>query len=392
MKQWSKLLVVAAIMSGILSGCSSNDDEFVIAPVPVFESQVELNVEWEEYVGHGTKDFISKLQPTIAYGKIFASDRQGTVAAFDIEDGKEVWRVQLNEPTGFFSASHDAQLSGGVATGYDKVVIGAESGMLYVLEQETGEIVWKKQTAGEILAKPVLVENKIVVIMGNGKVIAYDLEKGEVSWTFQQEVPALSLRGTSGVIENQGAIFFGLPNGKIAGILAQDGRAIWEAVVTVPSGSNELANVVDIDATPEIFGPTMYALGYNGSLVAIELRSGKISWKRQYSGFQAMSISGFQIYLTTSDSHIYAIDRRSGLEVWNQMGLENRQVTAPVAFEGYVAVADYEGYLHLLSQETGEFVAQLEIDDDGHIATPIVDDNRLYLQSKDGLLTAISIK
>ena len=215
---------------------------------------------------------------------------------------------------------------------------------------------------------------------------------GKEVWTYQQDVPALTLRGISGLTESQGAAFFGLPNGKIGGVLVNDGRAIWEAIVTPQSGGNELASIIDVDSTPIALGETIFAVGYNGNLAAIEIRTGKVLWKRDYSAFKSMTLSGFNLYLTTAAGHVVAIDRRSGLEKWSQLGLENRGLTAPVIFDDYVAVVDFEGVLHLMSSETGEFVGQLEIDDDGHIAKPIVDGNLLYLQSKDGLLSAISIK
>jgi len=392
MNQWSKLFALAALSSSVLMGCSSSDDELKIAPLPLIQSTVAIATDWEHSVGDGTDGYFSKLMPAVAYGKVFASDRTGDVMAFDVDTGKLQWQVTLNEESSFFSATASAQLSGGISTGYDKVVIGAESGMLYVLNEADGSLVWKKQVDGEILSKPLLALNKVVALMGNGKVMAFDLDTGEHSWTFQQDVPALTLRGTSGITENQGAAFFGLPNGKIAGVLIEDGRAIWEAIVTQARGGNELSGIIDVDSSPVILGSTMYAVGYNGNLVAIEVRSGKVLWKRDYSAFQALSISGFMIFVTTDDGHVYAIDRRSGLEVWSQMGLENRGLTAPAVFGNYVAVVDFEGYLHLLSQETGEFVGQKEIDDDGHIAAPLSVDGRLYLQSKDGLLSALSIK
>ncbi|MDP2559914.1 outer membrane protein assembly factor BamB [Psychrobium sp. 1_MG-2023] len=392
MTKWSKLLGAGVLASGILSGCSSNDDEIKIAPLPIINSQVELAIDWERSVGDGTGDYFSNLEPAVAYGKVFSADRFGYVSAFDIESGKELWQAELHEGSGLISSGVTAQLSGGIVTGYDKIAIGAESGMLYLLEQETGKLVWKIQTDGEILSKPLLADNKVITVMANGKVVAYDIESGTAVWTYHQDVPALTLRGTSGIIENQGAAFFGLPNGKVSGVLIEDGRAVWESVVTTKEGGNELSSIIDIDSTPMILGATMYAVGYNGNLAAIDVRSGKVNWKRAYSSFQAMTISGFNLYLTTAKGHVFAVDRRSGLELWSQMGLENREITAPAVFDSYIAVVDFEGYLHLLSEETGEFVAQEEIDDSGHIATPIVNDNRLYLQSKDGLLSAISIK
>jgi len=394
MTHWSKSFVVGAVLLSAISGCSSNDDEIKIAPLPLITPSVEVNVDWDYSVGDGTGEHFSKLSPAVAYGKVFSSDREGVVAAFDAKTGDSIWEVKLEKSDSFFSFSDgiNAQLSGGISTGYEKIVIGSESGMLYVLEQETGELIWKTQVNGEILSKPLLVNNKILVAMGNGKIVALDMKDGKELWNYEQEVPALSLRGISGFAESQGAAFFGLPNGKIAGVLVDDGRAIWEAVVTPQTGGNELANIIDIDSTPIAYAGIMYGVGYNGNLAAIEMRTGKVLWKRDYSSFQAMSLDGFNLFLTTSAGHVIAIDRRSGLEIWSQLGLENRDLTAPVAFNGYVAVVDFEGVLHLMSQDTGEFVGQEEIDSDGYIAKPIVDGEMLYLQSKDGLLSAISIK
>lgn len=391
MAQWSKLLIASALISGVLTGCSSTDELIKIAPVPEIQSQVELKVSWDASLG-GTGDYFTRLQPAVGYGKAFASDRDGQVAAFDALTGKQIWQVELNPSAGFFSSKESAQLSGGIAFGYDKIALGSESGELYVLEQETGKLMWQKQVGGEILAKPLMTNNMIIVSTGNGKIISFDIDSGEQGWVYQNDVPALSLRGSSGAVENQGAIFFGLPKGKIGGVLAEGGRAIWEQAIVTSQGANELANVIDVDATPVILGGTLYAIAYNGNLAALELRTGKVLWKRAYSSFQSIVIDGFNLYVTTSQGHVYAIDRRSGLEKWGQLGLENRQLTAPALIGGHVAVIDFEGYLHLLDAEQGNFVGQLQLDDDGYIAKPVVDHDMLYLLSKDGLLSAVSIK
>jgi len=392
MAQWSKLVVASAIISGLLGGCSSTEPLFKIAPVPVIDSQVTLEVNWDATVGNGSGDYFSQLQPAVAYGKTFASDRQGTVAAFDAVTGKKQWQVELNATDSIFSTKQSAQLSGGVATGYDKVAIGSESGQLYLLDQATGETLWHKQVGGEILALPIFTNNLVITSLGNGKIIAFDVDSGEQRWAYHSDVPALSLRGSSGMVENQGAIFFGLPRGKVGGVLTDGGRAIWQQAIASSKGENELANVIDVDATPLVLGGTLYAVAYNGNLAALELRTGKVLWKRAYSSFQSMTVDGYNLYVTTTDGHVYAIDRRSGLEKWGQLGLENRGVSAPAVLEGYIAITDFEGYVHLLDSEQGNFVAQRQLDSDGYIAKPVVDHDLLYLLSKDGLLSAVSIK
>ena len=67
-------------------------------------------------------------------------------------------------------------------------------------------------------------------------------------------------------------------------------------------------------------------------------------------------------------------------------------MTAPALIDGHIAVIDFEGYLHLLSRDDGSFVGQKQLDSDGYFAQPLVDDTTLYLLSKDGLLSAVSVK
>lgn len=394
MKKWSKLLAVGVLVGSALTGCASNDEEaIVVAPLPVIDKQVGVAVNWQYSVGNGVGEYFSKLQPLEAYDKVFAADREGVVVALDKESGKELWKVRLGDnPGSFFKAGQSARLSGGVSAGYDKIYVGSENGVLYVLAQDTGEVVWSKSIGNELMSKPLLAGNKVVVNTGAGKMYALDAETGEDSWSYQQDVPPLSLRGNSSAIEVQGAAFVGLPSGKVGAVLLDSGNVIWESPVTTSTGENELARVIDVDATPIALGGTVYAVAYNGNVAALELRSGRVLWKRSYSAFQSMSIDGFNLYLTTSDSLVYAIDRRSGLELWSQTGLENRGLTAPVVFDGFVAVADNEGYLHLIDRESGTLVGQEEMDSSGYFSRPESKDDRLYLLSRDGELSSLSIK
>ncbi len=157
-----------------------------------------------------------------------------------------------------------------------------------------------------------------------------------------------------------------------------------------PTGSTELERVIDVDSAPVVFGDKVYAVSSRGNLVAIELKSGRILWKRQYSSYRQISIYRNTIFLTNVRGHVYAIDRLNGIERWSNLELANRGVTGPAIIDGYVVVGDFEGYLHWLDQETGEIVARHEVDSSGIHATPTVVDNIIYSQSRDGDLQAIA--
>jgi len=181
----------------------------------------------------------------------------------------------------------------------------------------------------------------------------------------------------------------GTPDGNLSVYILENGQQGWAAIVGEPSGSTEFERVIDVDASPVIFGDKVYSISSRGHLVAIELRTGQIAWKRQYSSYTNLLLSANNIYLTDVKGHVYAVDRLNGTEKWSQLALTNRDVTAPVAVGDYIVVGDFEGYMHWLNDSTGEIVSRHQVDSSGLHVAPIVQDDIIYSQARNGDLQAI---
>ena len=57
-----------------------------------------------------------------------------------------------------------------------------------------------------------------------------------------------------------------------------------------------------------------------------------------------------------------------------------------------MAVVDFEGYLHLLSQVDGTIVGRTKVDSAGARADMISSGNRLFIYSNDGALKAYDVE
>jgi len=55
-------------------------------------------------------------------------------------------------------------------------------------------------------------------------------------------------------------------------------------------------------------------------------------------------------------------------------------------------VGDFEGYLHGLNREDGNFAARIKLDGGAIVATPIEMDGGLLVQTRGGDLYSLSIK
>lgn len=388
-----KIIIVLSVAL-LLAACSSTDESEAtrIADLPEVKKKFKAKVLWHRSVD-GVDDYYSRIKPYIAYNKVFTGSRNGEAVAFDLETGDKIWSVDLSDPEnklGFFEKKQEALLNGGPVAGGKQVYYGSENGQLFALDAETGVLNWQVEVKGEIIAAPAHEGNTVVVNTSSGNLTAYDAATGEQLWLVTQDVPPLTLRGTSSPVVSNGGVFVGKPDGLLSVFLLANGQAGWSSEIGQATGSTELEKVIDVDSSPVILGDKVYAISSRGQLSVLELRSGAIVWQREYSSFSSLAVEGNTIYLTDVKGHIYAVDRLNGTEKWSQSALHNRGVTGPVVVGGYVVVGDYEGYLHWLSTENGEFVSQYKVDGSGIYTEPAVHKGILYVQSRDGDLEAIN--
>lgn len=406
------LTVVPLIM---LSGCSviptwmdpstwwDDEEEVDVQELAPINAQFEPQVLWDVSVGDGVEQFFSRLAPANAYDKVFAASRQGEVVAVDAQSGEEVWSLDLTEyqDEGFLSSITNlwadgisAKIAGGIVASYDTVFLGTENGLVLALDASNGSVKWQQKVRGEVLAPPVVDEGVVVVNTGSGIMHCLDAQSGEERWVYESEVPALSLRGISAPTISAGAAIVGTANGRLAAAVLENGQIAWEQTVAAASGATELERLVDIDSEALVLAGVVYTVSFNGTLAAVELRTGRVIWKREYRSYRRMSLEGNNLFVVDDNSQVYALDRRNGVELWTQTELRGRDLTAATAFKDYVVVGDKFGFLHWINQSDGEIVARLEVGDDDEeeaiYAAPVVGGDLLFTQTRDGELVAVS--
>ncbi|WP_413478280.1 outer membrane protein assembly factor BamB [Vibrio hibernica] len=378
-------LTLTFIALGLL-GCSSEEDTIVMSPLPIVKSQFTPKILWTASVGDGVGHYFSKLTPVYAYNKVFVASRDGEVKALDPETGKTLWEVDLGE-------DEPARLSGGLSALYDKVYVGSENGQVYALSAEDGSLVWQQDIEGEVLAKPLADENLVMFNTAKGSLVALKQESGEQAWVINNEVPNLTLRGDSSPTSISGGVFWGMSNGRLAAALIQKGQLLWQQPIGTPKGSTEIDRLVDVDASPLIIGSSLYTVGINGQLVAIDLRSGAPMWKRAYSSATDLATDGSKLFVVTDQDHLTGVDVRSGTKLWENDELQYRQLSEPAVIHNYLVVGDNEGYLHWIDRNTGAFVAQQLIgdDDDGIAVAPIQLDDGFIVITREGEIKKMQI-
>jgi outer membrane protein assembly factor BamB len=401
-------LSTTLILGMSISGCATiggwfdDDEEKEIRQLPEITMAFETEVVWSESVGDGVENFFSRLTPAVAYGKIFAADRQGEIVALNPDTGKRIWSRDISRKStkssfsngyGLFAGSVSAKISGGLTAAYNAIYFGTEDGVVYSLNEADGSINWQTNVPSEVIAAPAADANIIVVNTVSGSLMGLDALTGEVKWQNDSDVPPLTLRGISAPTASAGGAIVGLANGRVRVSIIDTGLTAWESEVAKPTGATELDRIVDIDSKPLVFGGTVFLVSYGGSLAAIELRSGNVIWTREYASFRNVSIDGNRLFVTDNNSSIYAIDRRNGVELWSNGELRRRNLTAATPVGDYIAVGDKFGYLHYFTQDEGKYVSRIEVgrgENEAIYNEPVFIDGLLVVQTRDGEISVLS--
>lgn len=384
--QLRKTLLVGMLSLAFLSGCSlfnSEEDVVIMSPLPKVENQFTPTKVWSSSVGSGIGEFYSNLRPAWQGDRVFAADRHGLVKAMELSSGKEVWRADLSEKSGFLSRT-PALLSGGVTVSGDRVYVGSERAAVFALNAADGTTAWQAKAAGEVLSHPVVSDGVVLVHTSNGQLQAFNESDGALKWTVNLDMPTLSLRGESAPATAYGAAIVGGDNGRVSAVIINQGQLIWQQRISQPSGATEIDRLNDVDTTPVVSGELVYALGYNGNLVALDLRSGQIMWKRELGSVQNFIVDGDRIYVVDQNDRVVAMSTNGGVNLWRQSDLLHRNLTGPALFNGYLVVGDSEGYVHWINTADGRFVAQQKVDSSGLLSDPVVASDKLLIQAKNG--------
>lgn len=375
-----RLMVIG--LTAVLAACASNDEvELKPADLVDFDETADVRVIWSDNVGVGAGKNYNLMPPASFNERVFASDAEGLVVAYDRSSGKEIWEAEL-----------ETEISSGVGAAAGQVFVGTLRGEVVALDADSGSVQWKASVSGEVLAPPQGNGSEVAVQTLDGKVFGLNAETGEQLWMHDTAVPALTLRGTATPVVTSTSVYAGFATGKILALDVKDGTLQWEQRVAIAQGRSELERVIDINAAPILVGDVLYSGSYQGRLVALNRSNGRGLWAQQESSFTNLSSGLGYIFVTDADDRVKAYDASNGQLKWENDQMIRRRLGGPQAFGSYVAVADFEGYVHIMSQSDGSFVARRKVDGDGVRSPMLAIGDTLYVYGNSGELEALSVQ
>src|SRR5262245_41228665 len=206
-------------------------------------------VVWKETIEKGAFD----ATPVIADGIVYLGDMDGTVYAWRLTDGKEIWSrkfesgfiaspairgnllyvadmdgklyaldIKTGEPKWSFAS--ESEIDNGANFWKDNVLFGSQDSKLYCLNATSGELVWKLAIQDQIRCMPTVVDDRSFVAGCDSTLHIIDLNTGKEAAGVPIEAPT----GVTPAVLGEN-VYFGTEGGTFFAVNWKEAKVTWKA-------------------------------------------------------------------------------------------------------------------------------------------------------------------
>jgi len=228
-----------ALVDGEVIAGSSDGDLFCL-------NQADGHLLWATQLGGG---YLSS--PAIQNGTVYIACARG-VEAVDVLTGTWIWEYA----TKFFVTSCPAVADGLVFVGTE------DDDSLYVLNQSTGNFVWRIWGGGHFTAPAVDSSNQLVIIGSRDyKLYCAEESTGDINWTYINGPNYLS----APTISANGLVYVGTSDGNLICVNETTGEEIWRynvtnSITSSPTLDDEHVFAATLEGQIYCFGPPYPAI------------------------------------------------------------------------------------------------------------------------------------
>lgn len=352
--------------------------------------------KWKANFGEGaSKRNLLLAAPIIFAGTVYAQDVKGTVRAFNLSDGKNLWKQKLKPLT---ENENDSGLNGsGLAADENAVYAAAGFGSVFALNPQDGKVLWRRDIGTPLRTAPAVCNDKVIIQTLDNRVFALSTQNGNEIWKYNISAEDTVLAGSPApaCLPDKNLVVTGFSNGEIQAFNADIGYPLWSATLIDNSRINLSTDINAVKASPVIEHDTIYAIGHNDLLAAIDYRTGENKWSLKIGGIHMPWIVGNYLFVLSNNNELFAVNKNDGKILWQTRFLEEYPLdergdiylSGPVMINSQLLITASNGIVYFVSPENGEIKNRLNFKEELPM-TPVAAGNTVIFTTNDADLLA----
>lgn len=322
----------------------------------------QLDVLWKVEIEEGIEG-----TATIVDGVVYAAGLDGHVRALNLADGTEKWKFKGDE------------FRVGPSVGNGCVYVGDTEGCFYCLDAATGRKNWTYKCELEITSSANFSEGNILFGCTDEHLYCLTPE-GKKLWSFK--VAGGPVLGSPVVAD--GKTFVSGCDSTLHVLDARNGKELRQIELEAQTG-----------VAVAVRGDHAYLGTMNNNVLAIDLKGNRIAWrfetaKKSQPYYSSAAVTEELVLVGCRDKHLYAIDRKTGKQVWSA-ATRGKVDSSPVVAGSRVYVGSMDGNLYVYDLAKGTELAKIVLGKNV-AASPAVSGGRLVIGTTDGKLYCLGSK
>ena len=253
------------------------DEPMALVP---FANRIELKRVWSTSVSGEVPRLRLGLDLAVDGERVFAASHKGAVEAFDLKQRAAAVESQGQGAARRRSGRRARPGGGRQLQGRGDRAVGSR-------RQSS---VWRIRINAEVLSAAAIGGDLVVVRGVDGRMHGLSIRTGTEVWVVEQQVPRLSLRGTSVPLLVGDLAIAGFDNGRVAAVTVGNGTTAWDTAVGQSHGSTELQRLIDVDAPVVADGDDLFAVAYQGRVARLARETGQMVWARDMSSYRGLAV------------------------------------------------------------------------------------------------------
>jgi outer membrane protein assembly factor BamB len=278
--------------------------------------------------------------PVVVGGVVYVASLDKHLYAIELATGKQKWKVKLGP------AKASPSVKG------DRIYLGDLDGKFYCVNTADGKVVWTFEAEGEIQASANFHGTNIIFGSHDSSLYCLD-QNGKKVWDTKVDGP---INAAAAVVGDR-TFATGCSDGILHVIDATNGKELG----TIDLGGQAVA-------TAAVVGDRVYLSMVSNQVVAADWKTMKRIWafeapKRQMPFYSSAAVANGLVVSGSRDKKIYAINAKTGEEVWNFV-TDGQVDSSPVVIGDrvYIGCLSGDGNFYVLDLKTGKKIQELNLD------------------------------
>tara|TARA_B100001109_G_scaffold251855_1_gene246955 strand:+ start:76 stop:1272 length:1197 start_codon:yes stop_codon:yes gene_type:complete len=347
--------------------------------LPSFDSKVDIDLVWENEFSGEIEEAYSFLKIYKYENQIYIPTNEKNIHIVSDKNGKLEKSIEI-ELDVFSDIIVDSKL----------IYFGSKQDTVTAIDRENNSVLWQRVMSSEVMSLSQILNDTIFVKTNDSKITAIDVKTGKYMWVNSQIPASLSVRGSSSPIIYSDMVIVGFEDGKIISYNHLSGDINWQIQIPSIKSDTIIDRLNDIDGKMLIDEGTLFAISYQGNLVAVDTFSGQVLWSREASSLHGLDGDIESVFYNDNNGVLWSIDKFSGKPLWKQDKLYRRLTSPPIYINDLIIVTDIENYAHIIDAQDGNIIGRFKIKNP--IQSYFTDFDALYLLDKEFSLKKYVIK